>query len=196
MTPLELFAVSALTGGLSEFGDKTQLLVALLSARLKRPAVILAGLLLATLTHRLAAGAIAHWAAGVVAGQVLQTVVGAGFIGLAIWVLAASEETLVPIDASEWIEKLGPFMASAAAFFLAEIGDKTQVATLALTGRFGMPIVVSLGTTVGLIVASLPVLLVGRLVGNRLQLRAASLALAMVLAIMGVMTLMGFHGWR
>jgi putative Ca2+/H+ antiporter (TMEM165/GDT1 family) len=87
-------------------------------------------------------------------------------------------------------------MASAAAFFLAEIGDKTQVATLALTGRFGMPIVVSLGTTFGLIVASLPVLLVGRLVGNRLQLRAASLALAMVLAIMGVMTLMGFHGWR
>ena len=196
MTALELFAVSALTGALAEFGDKTQLLLALLSARLKRPGAILAGLLVATLTHRLAAGAIAGWASGIVGGQILQTVVGLAFVGLALWVLAASEESLMPIDAAEWIENLGPFMASAAAFFLAEIGDKTQVATLALVARFDNAIVVSLGTTSGLLLSSLPVLLLGRLVGNRLQLRAASLGLAIILAIMGVMTFMGLGGLR
>ncbi len=196
MTALELFGVAAVTGALAEFGDKTQLMMALLSARLKRPGAILAGLLVATLTHRLAAGAIANWASSVVAGQILQTVVGVAFVGLSVWVLAASEESLMPIDADVWVEKLGPFMASAAAFFLAEIGDKTQVATLALVARFDMPIVVSLGTTCGLLVASLPVLLLGRFVGNRLQLRVCSLALAIILAIMGVMTFMGMAGWR
>lgn len=196
MTPLELFGVAAVTGALAEFGDKTQLLMALLSARLKRPGAILAGLLLATLTHRLAAGAIAEWASSVIAGQILQTVVGIGFIGLSVWVLAASEESMMPIAADEWIEKLGPFMASAAAFFLAEIGDKTQIATLALVARFDTPVVVGLGTTCGLLVASLPVLVLGRFVGNRLQMRVASLALAIILAIMGVMTFMGMAGWR
>ena len=196
MTWLELFAVSALTGGLAEFGDKTQLLMALLSARLKRPAPILAGLLVATLTHRLAAGAVAGWASSIIATQVLHSMVGIAFIGLALWVLAASEESLMPIDADAWIEKLGPFMASAATFFLAEIGDKTQVATLTLVARFDMPIVVGLGTTCGLFLASLPVLVLGRLIGNRLQLRVASLGLAIILAIMGVMTFMGISDWR
>lgn len=196
MTTLELLAVSAVTGGLAEFGDKTQLLLCLLAARLKRPVPVFAGLVVATLTNRLAAGVIADWASGIVVGQLLQTVVGLMFVGLAVWVLAATEESMVPIAADEWMEKLGPFAASAAAFFLAEIGDKTQVATLALTARFGMPVVVSVGTTLGLIVASLPVLFLSGIVGKRLPLRVTSLALAMILSVMGVMTLMGFTGWR
>jgi len=196
MTAVEVFAVSVVTGGMTELGDKTQLLMALLSVRLKRPVAILAGLLVATITHRLAAGAIAAWASGIVASQILQSVVGLAFVGLALWVLAASEESLMPIDADEWVEKLGPFMAAAAAFFLAEIGDKTQIATLALVARFDMPIVVSVGTTCGLLLVSLPVLALGRLVGSRLQLRVANLALAIFLAVMGVMTFMGLTGWR
>ena len=196
MTAVEVFVVSVVTGGMTELGDKTQLLMALLSVRLKRPVAILAGLLVATITHRLAAGAIAAWASGIVASQILQSVVGLAFVGLALWVLAASEESLMPIDADEWVEKLGPFMAAAAAFFLAEIGDKTQIATLALVARFDMPIVVSVGTTCGLLLVSLPVLALGRLVGSRLQLRVANLALAIFLAVMGVMTFMGLTGWR
>jgi putative Ca2+/H+ antiporter (TMEM165/GDT1 family) len=196
MTTVEVFVISVATGGMTELGDKTQLLMALLSVRLKRPMPILAGLLVATLTHRLAAGAVAAWASGMIATQILQSVVGLAFVGLALWVLAASEESLMPIDAEEWVEKLGPFMAAAAAFFLAEIGDKTQIATLALVARFDMPLVVSLGTTCGLLLVSLPVLALGRLVGSRLQLRVANLALAIFLAVMGVMTFMGFTGWQ
>jgi putative Ca2+/H+ antiporter (TMEM165/GDT1 family) len=196
MTAVEVFAISAMTGGLAEFGDKTQLLLVLLSARLKRPGAILTGLLVATLTHRLAAGAIAGWASSVVAGQIMQGVVGFAFVALALWVLASSEDSLIPIDADDWVAKLGPFMASAAAFFLAEIGDKTQIATLMLAAKFNMPLVVGLGTTCGLLLISLPVLALGRFVGNRLQLRVASLGLAIILAIMGVMTFIGVNDWR
>ncbi|MCC7046786.1 MAG: TMEM165/GDT1 family protein [Alphaproteobacteria bacterium] len=196
MTPVEVFVVSAATGAMAEFGDKTQLVAALLAVRLKRPWAILGGLLVATLTHRLAAGMIGAILSNIVGQQMLQSAVGLAFVGLALWVLAASEESLMPIAADEWVEKLGPFMAAAAAFFLAEIGDKTQIATLALVARTDMPLVVSAGTTLGLLLVSVPVLLLGRAIGGRLQMRVANLTLAIVLAVMGVMTFMGITGWR
>ena len=178
---LNALLVSTGTVALAEIGDKTQLLALLLAARYRRPWPIIAGILLATvLNHALAAwlGALAaQW----LTPEVLRWIVAASFIGIALW-------TLNPDTMDEDAARLpgrGAFVATTIAFFIAEIGDKTQVATVLLAARYHPLWQVVAGTTAGMLLANAPVVLLGSRFAARLPLRAARIAAACVFLVLG-----------
>lgn len=174
--PLDAFFISTIAVAVAEIGDKTQLLALLLAARYRRPAPIIGGITLATLlNHALAAwfgAALAEW----LAPEVLRWVVAASFIAVAAWTLrpdALGEDEGRP-------SSRGAFLATLIAFFLAEIGDKTQVATVLLAARYdALPQVIA-GTSLGMLLANVPVVLLGARFAHRLPLRAARIAAALL----------------
>lgn len=176
--------VSAGTVALAEIGDKTQLLALLLAARFRRPLPIIIGILVATLlNHALAAwvGAlVAHW----LTPQVLRWFVAGSFLAIALWSLkpdTLDESTSLPVH--------GAFVATVLAFFLAEIGDKTQIATVLLAAKYSPLWQVIAGTTVGMLLANVPVVVLGARFAHRLPLRAARIAAALLFLSLGVWVL-------
>lgn len=178
------FATALLSTGavaLAEIGDKTQLLALLLAARFRRPWPIVWGILVATvLNHALAA-----WLGAVVAGwltpEVLRWIVAASFAAIALWTLKPDA-----IESGQALPARSAFAATTLAFFVAEIGDKTQVATVLLAARYAPLWEVIAGTTLGMLVANVPVVLLGSRFADRLPLRAARIAAAMVFALLGL----------
>ncbi len=180
--PLDILLSSSLVVAIAEIGDKTQLLAVLLACRFGRPWTIAAGILLATLAnHGLAALAGAELAAWL-EGAWFRAAVGAGFLAMAAWSLKPDS-----LEESE-AETRGrdAFLATLVAFFLVEIGDKTQVATIALGARFQDVLAVTLGTTLGMMIANLPVLFLGPRLLARLPLTALRWAAALLFAVLGL----------
>lgn len=163
----ESFLVSTAIVAVAEIGDKTQLLAFILAARYRKALPIIAGIFVATLANHLLAAAVGHHVAKLFSQQVLLWVLAASFILVAAW-------TLIPdkIDDEEsFLSQYGPFLASLVAFFIAEMADKTQVATVMLAAQFPHFFAVVAGTTLGMLITNVPVVLIGNFAAERLPLK-------------------------
>lgn len=173
---------------LAEIGDKTQLLAFILAARFKKPAPIIAGILLATLVNHGLAGALGAWITAVVGPEVLRWVLGASFIGMAVWTLIPDE---IEDEETQVAQRFGVFGATLITFFLAEMGDKTQIATVAMAAHYATPVIVVLGTTLGMLIADVPAVFVGNRLADKIPMKLVHVIAAGVFAVLGVATLLG-----
>jgi putative Ca2+/H+ antiporter (TMEM165/GDT1 family) len=184
---LEAFLVSTGVVALGEIGDKTQLLALMLAARFRRPWPILGGILVATLANHALAGLVGNWLRALVAPEMLRWIVAASFFAVAIWALTPDR---LDDDSSPPTSRLGVFGVTVVAFFLAEMGDKTQIATAVLAARYpALPAVVA-GTTLGMLLADAPVVFLGNLSATKLPLRAIRIAAALMFVALGIYTLL------
>ena len=184
---MEAFLVSTGIVALAEIGDKTQLLAFILAAKFRKPAPINLGILLATILNHGFAGAIGAWLTSMVAPEMMRWILGVSFIGMALW-------TLVPDKFEEGDAKLarfGVFGTTLIAFFLAEMGDKTQIATVALSAQYQTFYTVVAGTTLGMMLANVPAVLLGGRIANRVPVRLVHSIAAAIFAILGIATLAG-----
>lgn len=184
---MEAFLVSAGVVALGEIGDKTQLLALLLSARFRKPLPIVAGILVATLANHALAGWLGNLARAALPADLLRWVVALSFFAVALWALKPDTlDEAAPPPASRW----GVFGVTVVAFFLAEIGDKTQVATIVLAARFDALLAVVLGTTLGMLLANVPVVLIGKAAATKIPFKAVRIAAALIFALLGVYALL------
>ena len=185
---MEAFWVSTGVVALAEIGDKTQLLAFILAARFKKPAPIIAGILLATLVNHGLAGALGAWITAVVSPEVLRWLLGASFIGMAVWTLIPDE---MEDEETQVAQRFGVFGATLITFFLAEMGDKTQIATVAMAAHYATPVIVVLGTTLGMLIADVPAVFVGNKLADKIPMKLVHAIAAGVFAVLGVATLLG-----
>jgi Ca2+/H+ antiporter, TMEM165/GDT1 family len=169
-------------------GDKTQLLAFILAARFKKPLPIIAGILCATLVNHGLAGALGAWITTNVSVQVLRWVLGLSFIGMAVWTLIPDK---IEEEETQVAHKLGVFGATLVTFFLAEMGDKTQIATVALAAHYGMPVLVVIGTTLGMLIADVPAVFVGDKLASKIPMKLVHAIAAAIFALLGAATLLG-----
>ena len=184
---MEAFLVSTGIVALAEIGDKTQLLAFILAAKFRKPVPIIVGILVATLVNHGCAGAVGEWLTHLVSPQTLRWVLGVSFIGMAIW-------TLIPDKFEEddaKLARMGVFGTTLVAFFLAEMGDKTQVATVALAAQYQNLAVVVAGTTIGMMIANVPAVILGDRIAHRMPVRLVHGIAAAIFAVLGVATLLG-----
>jgi putative Ca2+/H+ antiporter (TMEM165/GDT1 family) len=184
---VEAFLVSTGIVALAEIGDKTQLLAFVLASRFRKPLPIVLGILVATVANHALAGALGSWITRLAAPETLRWVLGVSFLGMAIW-------TLIPdkLDENDApLPKYGVFGTTLVAFFLVEMGDKTQVATVALAAQYLAIFSVVAGTTLGMMIANVPAVLVGDRVAHKLPVRVIRIVAAGVFAILGMATLLG-----
>ena len=152
---------------LAEIGDKTQLLALLLAARFRRPWPIIWGIVIATLANHFAAGAVGHWVAGLFSQTTLSWILAASFAAVAVWTLIPDK---LDDDEESKLKRYGPFVTTLIAFFLAEMGDKTQIATVMLAAQYQQLTMVVAGTTLGMLIANVPVVLAGHFAADRLPM--------------------------
>lgn len=164
-------------------GDRTQLLSLVLAARYRRPWPILLGILLATLASHTAAGIVGAWFGKFLSPKALALTVGVSMLAMALWTLKPDKIE----DANDAVGDSGVLIATFIAFFVAEIGDKTQIATLALAAAYPNLVAVIAGTTCGMLVANAPVVFLGGAFANRLPLQAIRLGAAILFAVLGVL---------
>ncbi|PHV39474.1 TMEM165/GDT1 family protein [Janthinobacterium sp. BJB304] len=184
---MEAFLISTGIVGLAEIGDKTQLLAFLLAAKFRKPLPIVLAIFVATVANHAFAAAVGAWITGMLGPDVLRWVLGVSFLAMAAW-------TLIPdkLDEEETkLAKYGVFLTTLIAFFMAEMGDKTQVATVALAARYHDIVSVVLGTTFGMMLANVPAVYLGDRIANRVPLRLVHGIAALVFAVLGVATLLG-----
>ena len=184
---MEPLFVSTGVVALAEIGDKTQLLAFILAARFKRPVPIVLGILVATLVNHGLAGALGAWITSVASPQVMRWVLGASFIGMAIWTLIPDK---IEEEETQVAHKLGVFGATLVTFFLAEMGDKTQLATVALAAHYANPLWVIAGTTLGMLIADVPAVFVGNRFAEKIPMKLVHGIAAAIFAVMGVLTLL------
>ena len=185
---MEALMVSTGVVALAEIGDKTQLLAFILAARFKKPWPIIAGILCATLINHGMAGALGAWITANISAESLRWVLGASFIGMAIWTMIPDK---ISDEETKIAKKLGVLGATFVTFFLAEMGDKTQVATIALAAHYASPILVVLGTTLGMLVADVPAVFIGRKLAHKIPMKLVHSVAAAIFALLGVATLFG-----
>ena len=185
---MEAFLVTTGVVALAEIGDKTQLLAFILAARFKKSVPVIVGLLCATVVNHGLAGALGAWITAHVAPDTLRWVLGASFIGMAIWTLIPDkfDEQETPIAS-----RLGVFGATLVTFFLAEMGDKTQIATVAMAAHYRNPLLVVMGSTLGILIADVPAVLIGDRLSSRIPMKLVHSIAAGVFAILGIATLVG-----
>jgi putative Ca2+/H+ antiporter (TMEM165/GDT1 family) len=188
---MESLLVSTGVVALAEIGDKTQLLAFLLAARFKKPVPIILGILLATLVNHGLAGALGAWITGAVSPQVLRWVLGLSFIGMAVWTLIPDK---IEEEETRVAQRLGVFGATLVTFFLAEMGDKTQIATVAMAAHYAAPLMVVIGTTLGMLIADVPAVFVGDKLAGRIPMKLVHGLAAAMFAALGVATLLGAGG--
>ena len=181
----EPFLVSTGIVALGEIGDKTQLLALLLAARFRRPVPIILGILAATLLNHALAGLVGDTVARLLVPDVLRWVIGLSFLAMAGWMLVPDEIDEAEAEAG----RFGVFGTTVVAFFLAEMGDKTQIATVALAARYTELVQVVCGTTLGMMLANVPAVLIGEKAATRLPMRLVHGISAAIFAVLGVMTL-------
>jgi Ca2+/H+ antiporter, TMEM165/GDT1 family len=180
--PMDAFLTSTALVALAEIGDKTQLLALVLAARFRRPIPIVLGILVATLANHALAALVGASAAAWLEGAWFQIAVAIGFIAMGLW-------TLIPDkfdDDDAPRSHRGAFLTTLVSFFLVEIGDKTQIATIALGARYGDVVSVTAGTTLGMLLANAPVVLAGDALIKRVPLNAVRIAAALLFVAMGV----------
>ncbi len=173
---------------LAEIGDKTQLLAFILAARFKKPLPIIAGILAATILNHGLAGALGAYITNSVDPSILRWLLGASFIGMAVWTLIPDK---IEEEETEVAHKLGVFGATFVTFFLAEMGDKTQIATVALAAHYANPLMVVAGTTLGMLIADVPAVFVGDKLADKIPMRVVHTIAAGIFAVLGVATLLG-----
>ena len=183
---MEAFLISTGVVALGEMGDKTQLLAMLLAARFKRPAPIILGILVATLANHALAGAVGGWVAQALGPNVLRWVIGVSFIAMAVWMLIPDK---IDDEAVDGRQRFGVFGTTVLAFFLAEMGDKTQIATVALAARYTDLVAVVTGTTLGMMLANVPAVFLGDAIARRVSMRLVHGIAALIFAVLGVATL-------
>lgn len=182
-----LFAPLAVSTGvvaLAEIGDKTQLLALVLAARFRRPWPIVAGILIATLANHAVAGLAGAWFAHLLDGPWLRWIVAGSFVAIGIWAIFPDR---FEDDDKPAMDRYGAFLTTTIAFFFVEIGDKTQIATVALAGRFATDVAaVVAGTTLGMMIANAPAVWLGDKLAHRLPLKAIRISAACVFVVLGV----------
>jgi putative Ca2+/H+ antiporter (TMEM165/GDT1 family) len=183
---LEAFLVSVGLVTLGEIGDKTQLLSLVLAARFRKPWPIVAGILAATLLNHTAAGALGAWITSMVGEATMTKVVGVSFLGMALWALVPDKLD----EASADRERGGVFLTTVTMFFIAEMGDKTQVATVMLAARYESLVAVVAGTTLGMLLADVPVVFFGDAIAKKVPLRIVRRVTAAAFAGLGVLALL------
>ncbi|MFZ5720071.1 MAG: TMEM165/GDT1 family protein [Pseudomonadota bacterium] len=187
---MDAFLISVGLVAVAEIGDKTQLLAMVLAARFRRPAPIILGILVATILNHAAAAALGFAVARWLSGPAFQILVAVGFIAMAAWALVPDKED----DEAGARTAGGVFLTTAVAFFLVEIGDKTQIATTLLAARFQDIALVAAGTTLGMMIANVPAVLLGEAATRVVPLRYVRIAAAAVFATIGAwMLLAAFH---
>lgn len=184
---MEAFLISTGIVALAEIGDKTQLLAFILAAKFRKPLPIVLGILVATVANHALAGALGSWITSLLEPETLRWILGISFIAMAVW-------TLIPDKFEEDDAKFasyGVFGTTLVAFFLAEMGDKTQVATVALAAQYQALFAVVAGTTLGMMIANVPAVLLGDRIADRMPVRLVHAIAAAIFAILGVATLLG-----
>ena len=184
---MEALLISTGIVALAEIGDKTQLLAFILAAKFRKPLPIVLAIFVATVANHAFAAAVGAWITSMLGPDVLRWVLGVSFLAMAAW-------TLIPdkLDEDETrLAKYGVFLTTLIAFFMAEMGDKTQVATVALAARYHDIVSVVLGTTFGMMLANVPAVYLGDKIANRVSLPLVHGIAALVFAVLGVATLLG-----
>jgi putative Ca2+/H+ antiporter (TMEM165/GDT1 family) len=184
---LEAFLISTGIVALAEIGDKTQLLAFVLAAKFRRPVPIVAGILIATIANHGFAGALGSWLTSFASPEVLRWVLGLSFLGMAAW-------TLIPDTFDEDDARLGGrgvFVTTLVAFFFAEMGDKTQIATVALAAQYRAFYSVVAGTTLGMMLANVPAVYLGERIAHRVPVKVVHVVAAGLFAVLGIATLLG-----
>jgi putative Ca2+/H+ antiporter (TMEM165/GDT1 family) len=182
--PMDDFLTSTALVALAEMGDKTQLLAILLATRLRKPWPIIAGIFWATIANHFLAALLGHWVAGVMQAPWFHTAVALGFIAMAAWTLVP--DSMDDDGPDHAPSSAGAFLTTLVAFFLVEMGDKTQIATVALGARFDNVYAVTLGTTFGMMIANVPAVLLGEALVKRIPLAPMRYAAAALFLGIGV----------
>ena len=185
-TLLEAFLVSTGVVALGEMGDKTQLLAIVLAATFRKPWPIVAGIFVATIVNHAAAGAVGGWLAHALGPDVLRWVIGLSFLAMAGWMLIPDK---IDEENAGGKQRFRVFGTTVIAFFLAEMGDKTQIATVALAARYPEVVQVVLGTTFGMMLANVPAVFLGDKIAQKVSMRLVHSIAAVIFAILGVLTL-------
>ena len=187
---MHAFLVSAAAVAVAEIGDKTQLLALMLAARYRAPVSIILGIFFATVCNHLLAAwfgsAVAQW----IGPLALRWVLGLSFLGMAVWILIPDKAD----DEPKMLAKAGAFVGTLVSFFLIEIGDKTQIATIALAARFHDVVAVASGTTLGMMIADVPVVFVGEFASKKLPLRLIRFCASALFAILALVVLLDLTG--
>jgi len=186
---MEAFLVSTGIVALGEMGDKTQLLALLLAARFRKPVPIVLGILVATLANHAMAGALGGLLAAWMGPQWLRWVIGGSFLAMAVWMLVPDK--LDDVETEGKGQRLGVFGTTVLAFFLAEMGDKTQIATVALAARYTDLVAVVAGTTLGMMLANVPAVLLGERAVRFVPLVWVRRVAAGMFALLGILVLAG-----
>lgn len=184
---MEAFLVSASAVAISEIADKTQLLAFVLAARFRKPLPIILGILVATLANHAIAAAVGKGLTGLVSEDVLRLTLGLSFFGIAVWALLPDR---LATDETSTMSARGAFGASVVAFFLAEMGDKTQIATVVLAAKYASVLAVLIGTTLGMVLANAPPVYFGNRLARVIPLRPIRLGAAAIFAVLGALALL------
>jgi putative Ca2+/H+ antiporter (TMEM165/GDT1 family) len=182
---LEALLVSTGVVALAEIGDKTQLLALLLATKFRRPWPIVLGILVATLANHAFASALGAWLVGIIGANALRWILGLSFIAMAVWALIPDSAP----DEKPTTPRHGVFFTTAIAFFLVEMGDKTQIATVALAAQFHSIVLVVIGTTLGMMLANVPVVFAGEALIRRVPLKVVRIVTSLAFVALGVYVL-------
>jgi Ca2+/H+ antiporter, TMEM165/GDT1 family len=185
---LEPFLVSCALVAAAEMGDKTQLLAFVLASRLRKPWPIICGILVATLLNHTLAGSLGYVLGSWLSRTTMLWITGLSFIAFGLWALHPDS-----LDEKLELRGRGAFIITVIAFFLAEMGDKTQLATVALAAQFQTPVLVILGTTVGMLVADVPAVWLGGKLAHRVPMKALRIIAALLFLGLGIVTLLGLQ---
>ena len=188
---LQALAVSTGVVALAEIGDKTQLLALVLAARWRKPVPIILGILVATVLNHALAGAVGAWLAAAIGPQAMRWILGLSFLAMAAWILVPDK---ADDEAAAREPRHGVFLATVVTFFLVEMGDKTQIATVALAARYDALWAVVAGTTLGMMLANVPAVLVGEAAAKSLPLGIVRGVAAAIFAVLGALVLFGMGG--
>jgi putative Ca2+/H+ antiporter (TMEM165/GDT1 family) len=184
---MEAFLVSTGIVALAEIGDKTQLLALVLAARFRKPLPIILGILVATLANHAMAGALGAWLAAQVGPTAMRWILGLSFIAMAAWMMVPDKYD----EQEQATSRFGVFGTTLLAFFLVEMGDKTQIATVALAAKYPSLVGVVAGTTLGMMIANVPAVLLGEVAARKLPMRLVHGIAAAIFVLLGVSVLLG-----
>jgi putative Ca2+/H+ antiporter (TMEM165/GDT1 family) len=188
---LQALLVSTGVVALAEIGDKTQLLALVLAARYRKPVPIILGIFVATLLNHALAGVVGAWVAATVGPEWMRWILGVSFLAMAAWILVPDK-----VDDGEAVAspRHGVFLATLVAFFLLEMGDKTQIATVALAAQYANLWAVVAGTTLGMMIANVPAVLLGEVAATKLPMRLVHGIAAVLFLLLGILVLSGVGG--
>ncbi len=189
---MEALLISTGVVTLAEMGDKTQLLAFLLASRYKKPVPIILGILFATIFNHSLAGLTGAWLASLFSTEVLKWILVVSFVLMAIWILIPDKMDSDTLDDTNRGKLLGVFGITFVTFFLAEMGDKTQLATVALAASYSTPVLVICGTTLGMLIADVPAVYIGDKLSEKIPVKWVRILSAALFVVIGILVALDF----